>query len=298
LNQPQRRQLRWLLLGIIITGLMDVAGISSIFPFMAVVARPDSVQGNRILLFLYEGLGFGSQYRFLFALGLAVLGIMLVGNAMAALMSAMMLKFGHRVGSEMAIRMLASYLEKPYSFFLARNSATMTLNVVGETGGMVLGLIVPALQTLAKMIVAAFILLLLLAVDPVLAVIVAVAVGGSYFLVFLFVRRRDGGIGRDQGSQDPGPDYRLHEEFCQRVRRFRAVPGPERSHFDTAKIRDGKHRVRGDIADPAVPAFGSTRRQSGAAPHRALFSGRLSSDAGDTANIWWPCASALQPGVA
>ena len=196
LNQPQRRQLRWLLLGIVITGLLDVAGISSIFPFMAVVARPDSVQGNRVLLFLYESLGFESQYRFLFALGLVVLAIMLVGNAMAAMTSAMMLKFGHRVGSEMAIRMLASYLEKPYSFFLSRNSATMTLNVVGETGGMVLGLIVPALQTLAKMIVAVLILLLLLAVDPILAVIVAVAVGGSYFLVFLFVRRRLAVIGR------------------------------------------------------------------------------------------------------
>ena len=196
LNQAQRRQLRWLLVGIALTGLMDVVGISSIFPFMAVVSRPESVQTNKVLFYLYEGLGFESQYRFLFALGLAVLAIMLVGNALAALMSALMLKFGHRVGSEMAIRMLSSYLEKPYSFFLSRNSATMTLNVVGETSGMVLGLIVPALQTLAKLIVAGLILLLLLVVDPVLALIVAVAVGGSYFLVFLFVRRRLAVIGR------------------------------------------------------------------------------------------------------
>jgi ABC-type bacteriocin/lantibiotic exporter with double-glycine peptidase domain len=196
LDKSQRRQLAWLLVTIILTGLMEVIGISSIFPFMAVVARPESVEGNRILLYVYQLFGFQSQYRFLFALGLAVLAIMLIGNAIAAATSAMMLKFGHRVGSDLAVRMLGSYLEKPYTFFLSRNSATMTLNVIGETSGMVMGAIVPALQTFAKLLVAAFILLLLLAVDPLLALIVAIAVGGSYFLVFVFVRRRLAIIGR------------------------------------------------------------------------------------------------------
>lgn len=196
LNGAQRSRLHWLFLAIVLTGLMDVIGISSIFPFMAVVARPESVQANKVLFYFYQTLGFDSQYRFLFAMGLVVLAIMLLGNALAALMSALMLRFGHSVGSELAVRMLASYLDKPYTFYLSRNSATMTLNVVGETSGLVLGVIVPALQTLAKLVVTVFILLLLLVVDPLLAVIVAVAVGGSYLLVFLFVKRRLSTIGR------------------------------------------------------------------------------------------------------
>ena len=196
----QRRQLGRLLLVIVLTGLMDVIGISSIFPFMAVVARPESVQSNKVLLFFFEAFGFESQYRFLFALGLLVLAIMLIGNACAALTSAMTLRFGHRVGCDLAVRMLGSYLEKPYTFFLSRNSATMTLNIVGETSGLVLGAVVPALQTFAKAIVAAFILLLLLFVDPVLALLVAAGVGGSYLLVFLFVKRRLAFIGRMSGE--------------------------------------------------------------------------------------------------
>jgi ABC-type multidrug transport system fused ATPase/permease subunit len=196
LDGSQRRQLRWLLITIILAGLMEVIGISSIFPFMAVVARPESVEGNRILFFFYELFGFQSQYRFLFALGLAVLAIMLVGNALAAATSALMLRFGHRVGSDLAVRMLDMYLEKSYTFFLSRNSVTMTLNVIDETSGMVMGAIIPALQTFAKLLVAVFILLLLLVVDPLLAIIVAVAVGGSYFLVFVFVKRRLTTIGR------------------------------------------------------------------------------------------------------
>ena len=200
LDAHQRRQLGWLLLVIVLTGLMDVIGISSIFPFMAVVARPEVVQSNKVLLFFFDAFGFGSQYRFLFALGLVVLAIMLVGNACAALTSAMTLKFGHRVGCDLSVRMLGSYLEKPYTFFLSRNSATMTLNIVGETSGLVLGAVVPALQTFAKLIVALFILSMLLFVDPVLALLVAAGVGGSYLLVFLFVKRRLAYIGRMSGE--------------------------------------------------------------------------------------------------
>ena len=200
LDVSQRRQLRWLLVAIVLTGLMEVVGISSIFPFMAVVARPESVQTNAAMLYVYNLFGFQSQYRFLFALGLVVLAITLLGNAIAAAMSAMMLRFGHRVGSDLAVRVLGSYLAKPYTFFLSRNSATMSLNIIGETNGMVMGAIVPALQTFAKLLVAAFILLLLLAVDPLLALIVAVAVGGSYFLVFVFVRSRLSTIGRQSNA--------------------------------------------------------------------------------------------------
>lgn len=196
LDKSHRRQLGFLLIAIILAGVMEVIGISSIFPFMAVVAKPDSVEGNRILLTLYQLFGFQSQYRFLFALGLAVLALMLVGNAISAATSALMLRFGHRVGSDLAVRMLRSYLDQPYAFFLSRNSATMTLNVLGETSGMVMGAIVPALQTAAKTLVTVFILLLLLVVDPLLAMIVAFAVGGSYLLVFVFVKRRLATIGR------------------------------------------------------------------------------------------------------
>ena len=190
LNHRQRRTLAWLLVVIILAGLIDVIGVSSIFPFMAVVARPESIESSRTLHYVYQALGFASPYRFLFALGVGVLLIMLVGNALAAFMTLAILRFSHEVGYELSIRMLTSYLAKSYVFFLSRNSATMVLNIIGETGGMVVGVMIPALQTVAKMIVAACMLSMLLVVDTVLAVIVAVTVGGSYMLVFLFVRKR------------------------------------------------------------------------------------------------------------
>lgn len=194
LNRRQRRSLAWLLLVIVLVGLIDVIGLSSIFPFMAVVARPESVESSRVLHYVYQTLGFTSQYRFLFAIGLGVLVIMLLGNSLAALMTMMMLRFSHEIGHELSVRMLGSYLDKPYSFFLTRNSTSMVLEI-GQTGGLVTGVIVPTLQIFAKFTVTLFVLALLLAIDPVLALMVATAVGGSYILLFIYVRKRLSSLG-------------------------------------------------------------------------------------------------------
>jgi len=196
LSREQRRSLIWLLALIVLVGLIDIIGISSIFPFMAVVARPESVDTNRILHYLYQALGFSSHYRFLFAMGLGVLFIMLLGNGLSALMVFVILRFSNRVGHELSTRMLVSYLSKPYPFFLNRNSTTMVLNVIEETSGMVLGVIVPGLQTFARAVVAVCILCLLLLVDPILAFIVASVVGGSYLLVFQLVRKKLSVVGQ------------------------------------------------------------------------------------------------------
>ena len=195
LDARQRRSMTWLLAVIVVVGLFDAVGVASIFPFMAVVSRPESIETNKVLQILYQSLGFSSPYRFLLALGFGVLFIMLLGNALAACMTFMMLRFGHSVGHDLSVRMLASYVERPFTFFLRRNSSTMVLNVIGETGGLVLGVIIPALQTFAKTIVALCILGLLLVVDPVLALVVAATVGGCYMLVFQFVRKRLSAIG-------------------------------------------------------------------------------------------------------
>jgi len=190
LSAGERRNLFWLFGAMIFTGLLDVVGISSIFPFMAVAARPESIESSRVLSYLYHLLGFTSNYRFLFGLGVAVLCLIVLGNTVSALMTAMMLRFAHNTGHALSCRILDDYLHKPYAFFLSRNSVSMTLVTIEEVAGLVNGVMLPALQTAAKAIVTLFILILLLAVDPLLALIVASGVISAYLLMFRMIRKR------------------------------------------------------------------------------------------------------------
>lgn len=191
LMQPRERRRLWLLLlAMMMMGAFEVLGVSSIFPFIAVVAKPEVIQSNEWLGRAYAFLGVANANEFLLLLGGLVLATILITNLFAAFVAWLVLRFSHGLGREISVRLLRTFAGKSYQFFLGRNSSALTVSVIGEVGGLVNGVVVPALQTLAKMVVAVMLLALLMAVDPWLAVCVAGAVGGIYAAVFVALKNR------------------------------------------------------------------------------------------------------------
>ena len=75
LTPPERKLSVLLLLMILIMSLLDMAGVASILPFMAVLTNPGLIETNDILNTIYEvskNFGIENNQQFLFALGLTV----------------------------------------------------------------------------------------------------------------------------------------------------------------------------------------------------------------------------------
>ena len=65
LLSPAERRRAYLLLGmILVMAFLDVVGVASIMPFMAVLANPAQVQANPWLAAAYSGLGFTQPESF------------------------------------------------------------------------------------------------------------------------------------------------------------------------------------------------------------------------------------------
>ena len=79
-----------------------------------------------------------------------------------------------------ARRLVAGYLSQPYEWFLNRHSAELGKAVLSEVQQVVASALVPMMRLLAQGAVVIAILLLLVAVDPLLALIVGGAMGGAY----------------------------------------------------------------------------------------------------------------------
>jgi len=94
------------------------------------------------------------------------------------------------------LRVIRMYLRQPYSFFLNRNSSRLMLNATGEVEGVVNGVVIPVLQGVTKAAVAACIALLVIVVDPILALSFMGVVGGAYTLAFLLVKGRVADLGK------------------------------------------------------------------------------------------------------
>lgn len=195
--EGERHQLIWLFLGILIMGLVEMVGIASIMPFLAVVTRPDVIHTNRYLSAVYVGLGFQSSQDFLFWSGLAVLVLLVVNSLVSAVTMWLLLRFTNLRGHAISQRVLENYLYQPYVFFLNRNSSEMAKTIVEEVNRFIAGVALQSVGLVTKTVVIVCILVLLIAVDPMMALTVIAALGAAYGVLFHSLRRKLDRIGRE-----------------------------------------------------------------------------------------------------
>jgi len=81
-------------------------------------------------------------------------------------------------------------LSKPYTFFLNRNSSELSKNILSEVNRVIVGVLMPLMMSVMKLVAATFILGMLVLVDPLLAFTVMAVIGAAYTLVYLLVRKR------------------------------------------------------------------------------------------------------------
>lgn len=195
LTKQERRRFVWLASAMVLMALIEVAGVASIMPFMAVVGNPHSVEKNRWLKWAYETGGFASVDHFLIFLGALVLFFILASNAFKAITTWFELRFINFRNYSLSRRLLFHYLNKPYVYFLNQNTSLLGKNLLHEVNIFIFNVLMPFIQLLSQVFVAFAIFGLLLAVDPLLASMIVVIMGGAYTLLYTFTQRKLGRIG-------------------------------------------------------------------------------------------------------
>jgi len=196
LDRREKISAAGLLAFIILTALIETAGIASVVPFLAVLADPSIIDTQPVLKKIYDFTGMETQQQFLFFLGFVVLGVLIFTNTISALMNWAVAHFTHMRAHTISCRMLATYLHQPYSFFLERDSSEMATNILTEVSHVVKNAVVAGMQIVAKTIACIFILTLLVIVDPWLALVVTGILGVAYGLVYMFIHRKLARIGQ------------------------------------------------------------------------------------------------------
>ncbi|MGC4096690.1 MAG: ABC transporter ATP-binding protein [Nitrospira sp.] len=222
LNNKQRR-LSYALLGVmVLAGLIDAVGVSSILPFMAVVGNPELIHTNPWLHKVFTALKFESPTTFLVGLGAVALVIMIVSNAVSLASSSAILWFSSHLGQSLSTQLLAHYVRQPYAYFLEHNSVDLVLHCTDDVTRVTNNVVVPVLQAFAKLIVAVCILILVMWVDPWLAVLSGTVIGTIYVGVFLTIRQRVTNLGR-ASKEAQKERFRLATEILNGIKELKIL---------------------------------------------------------------------------
>jgi len=176
-----------LLLGmILIMALLDMLGVASIMPFIAVLSNPELVETNDILKTTFSisnNFGVVTIEEFLFLLGILVFVLLIGSLAFKALTTYAQLRFTLMREYSIGKRLVESYLYQPYNWFLNRHSADLGKTILTEVNTVVLGGLNQVMNLIAQGAVASALLILLVIIDSKLALIVGFVLVAVYSLI-------------------------------------------------------------------------------------------------------------------
>ena len=126
LTRDERKHVSLLLVMTLIMALLDMIGVASILPFMAVLTNPSLVETNLVLNSMYKFsniFGVENKQQFVFALGVLVFLTLIIALIFKALTTYVQVRFILMREYSIGARLVKGYLHQPYSWFLNRNSA-------------------------------------------------------------------------------------------------------------------------------------------------------------------------------
>lgn len=176
LASEQRRSAMALAGLMLVCMLLETLGIGLVIPAMALMMRTDLVSQYPWLAPALNWLGNPGPERMVVSGMLLLVGVYAIKAIFLSFLSWHQAKFIYAVQADLSQRLFIGYLQQPYTFHLQRNSAQLIRNAVNETSRFTDGMMA-AMTLLTELLVLLGVSTLLLAIEPLGAILVVSTLG-------------------------------------------------------------------------------------------------------------------------
>ena len=192
LDKNEKRKAILLSFLVLIMATMEMLGVASILPFIAVLSNPSIVESNSLLSLLYNQsryFGVENLNQFLFFLGIGVFIFLISSLSLRAITSYFQIRYAMMLEYNLSKRLTEGYLNQPYSWFLNRHSADLSKSILSEVGEVVGKTIYPIINITVYGTVSVSMLILIFLVDTRLAIQMGSVLVLCYGGVFLIIKK-------------------------------------------------------------------------------------------------------------
>ena len=192
LTPKERTRAALIFFVILIMAFIEIAGLASIVPIMAILSDPDIIEQNLKLNAVFkfsQEFGVQNEKQFLFLSGLVVFLLLVISLMTKAFATYLQVNFSSNAKFNLEKRMVISYLSQSYVWFLDRHSADLGKNILGEVGTVIKGGVQAMINLITRGIVAIAVLTLLIVVDAKLTLIVGITLSLTYLVIFTLSKK-------------------------------------------------------------------------------------------------------------
>ena len=191
LTPAQRRRFVGLQFVSLLMAVSTVAGLAAVMAFLAILADPALIESHSALRALAR-IAPDSRDDAVVTLGAAFVGLLVASAVLNVAGSRAMGRFSYSVGDRVRETLFAEYLRRDYLFHVRAKVARLVDNVVWQSERVTTTLL-QGQQLMTNAVLTVLVVTSIAVVNPVVAAVGVLGIGGAYLLFYWIARR---GIGR------------------------------------------------------------------------------------------------------
>ena len=238
LTSEEKRRFARLGFVILLMAIFEVIGVVSILPFIQLIADPGIVDRNEIAHEIYVYFEFRNVRQLMLTAGAMVVFLLILTNSFSVYKTWLQHRTAWSASHNLSMRLLGRYLSRPYEYFLSRNTAQFMSYIKVEATRLTTGVIMPALEAISRLLVALIILILLILIDPEVAVLMFSTLGLAYGIIFLLQRK----VLRKIGERNIEYSVKRYVSLQELFDGIKTVQVFDRQEFFSERYRDASEK--------------------------------------------------------
>ena len=189
LDHQDKKHITYLLVLSIIIGLVEVAGVLSIMPFVGMITDPSYFASNTLSIYIKNYLSldnreltllFGSFFIILFISSRVLSAFTLWLNA----------RFSATLGGKISSRLYEHYLSQPYKFFPSKDLASLSKNIIQISVSLSESIIIPALYIITNAIILTLVSIILIRINTEAFIASSLLLILIYLIIFKNIKQK------------------------------------------------------------------------------------------------------------
>ncbi len=195
-NRREKLQLLALLLLMMVGALLETFVVGIIYPFISILKRPEIIHEHKVLHRIYEVMSVRSANGFIIWAAVGLILVYLFKNSYVVFLAYVQSRFIYNKQAVFSRRLFTSYLYKPYTFHLQRNTAELIYKINDSVSKLFGGFLFFSLMFVIEIMTTAFILGILILMKPLPTILTGVVLVITIVVFYRLFRRKMSELGK------------------------------------------------------------------------------------------------------
>jgi ABC-type multidrug transport system fused ATPase/permease subunit len=174
---------------ILFNGVLQLVGVTSVFPFFALAADPERLQKSALGSRILHQLPPLTTNQLLVWTGCFAIAMLVLASVGSLVSEVLRIRYAYGFCHWLRGRLFESYASQPYAFFLRRNTAELNQRMF-DVQMFIQNVLLPVGEILTRLVIVVLLIAAVFAVQPWVALGSTVIFGGFYLVVFIWLRPR------------------------------------------------------------------------------------------------------------